>query len=417
MRLDSSGRLALLFAVAGLTAGGCAQETPLQACNIAEPTCQESVYFGVLRLRGDGWDPLEGLPPIRTLTVEQYRAELLADQPDPADEDPDAEPAPDPWGTALRLLGLVAPAQSAMQASVESQVDNVAAFYAPATRKVTVIDRGQARNDVADTILLAHELVHALQDRELPAGIGRLDTDRGFATRAFIEGEAVLYERLAAQEIRARTFSPEDWDNYYGAWLSGLRQSMPEQRSPFFAAPWFVYPLGGGALTDAWLEGGNAAVRRLSAEYPAYSVQYMSEASDMGRAAGVDLPLRCALPRAVGAFRGVGLDRFGAIQLYAFLTHAGLDEAVAWRLALGWRNDNLGIYFDKAQEQTLVVWRVRFNAPETAAEAADQVVVSLSSTRAPLVVTRVAEDELQIAGSDRPAWSAADEPELECREH
>ena len=63
----------------------CGEPEPLSACNVAEQTCQEQVYYAVLRLRGDGWDPFRGLPPIRTITLEQYRADLLGSRrvPDP----------------------------------------------------------------------------------------------------------------------------------------------------------------------------------------------------------------------------------------------------------------------------------------------------------------------------------------------
>ena len=149
-------RLACGLALAcTLALGACAEGGTLQPCNITQRACQEDIYYAVLRLRGDGWDPFAGLPPIRTISVEQYRAELERGRdeatPVPAPA-PDAKPKADPWSTALQLLGLVTPATSVAEASVDSQVDNVAAFYAPSVRKVTVIDRGGQRDDVGDTI-------------------------------------------------------------------------------------------------------------------------------------------------------------------------------------------------------------------------------------------------------------------------
>lgn len=392
----------------------CAQEQALEACNIALHPCQEDVYYAVLRARGDGWDPFAGLPPIRTITLAQYREELLGSQPQPSPSEPAMEPAPDPWGSALQLLGLVTPTTTTMMASVDSQVDNVAAFYAPATRNVTVIDRGQARDDASDTVLLAHELVHALQDRELGGGLGELDTDEGFASRAFIEGEAVLYERLIAQELRQRDFTRSDWERYYDGWLNGLRMSMPQQRSPFFAAPWFVYPLGGGLLTRSWLDGGNAAVRRLSGAHPQHSVAYMQAATGAASAVAAADALRCSVPRAVGSFRRVGFDRFGAIQLYAFLTRAGLAEDVAWQHALHWRDDQLGVYFDPERKSTLVSWRVRFQDDTVAQSVAAGLASLRDPTRVAWSATVLNGPELQIWASEAPAAISEDDPALAC---
>jgi hypothetical protein len=391
---------AALVPLAGLLLGallGCGGSDTLEPCGITERACQEAVYYGVLRLRGDGWDPFRGLPPIRTISLEQFRSELVGSEEEPPPDEAAAEP--DPWSTALQILGLVTLSSSAAQASVESQVSNVAAFYEPATGKVTVIDRGQQRNDTSDTILLAHELVHAFQDKELSGGNADLDTDGDFAVRALIEGEAVLYEHLAAVELLGRSATRPNWAGYYGDWVQGLRESMPSQRSPFFAAAWFVYPLGGDLMTDAWLRGGNAAVRRLGSSHPLHSAQYMAAATHGTLGSGYDRAPRCRPARSVADFELWGADRFGAIQLYAFLARAGIEEAAAWRLSLGWRDDRLEVYFDEAPDDphTLVIWRVSMVDAQTAEEAA----ALLAALETQLTVEAI-DGDLQIAGSDLP---------------
>src|SRR5690606_9762026 len=139
------------IALAGALLLGCGRRAELAPCNIADRTCQEDVYYAVVRLRGDGWDPFDGLPPIRTITLEQYRDELLGDRPrEPHQPDPDPEPPPvDPWDVALQWLGLVTRETSSQQASVDNRVRNVAAYYSSADKRVTVIDRGHERDDDA----------------------------------------------------------------------------------------------------------------------------------------------------------------------------------------------------------------------------------------------------------------------------
>lgn len=248
---------------------GCKPTEELEACNVARAECQQSIYYALLRLRGDGYDPFLGVPPIRTLTVEEYEAELRGKQPPPKDE-PDepmepVEPRVDPWDAALRLLKLVKPTTSSGEARVRDRVNHVAAFYSSATRTVTVIDRGGRRNDRGDTILLLHELVHAVQDDEIAGWAGET-TDADFAARSMIEGEATLYENLGVLELDGRDPDDADWDEFYGNWIDRRRSQMTGQASPFYAVGWFVYPLGGERLTDAYSRGGNAAVRHLQSE-------------------------------------------------------------------------------------------------------------------------------------------------------
>ena len=56
--------------------GACKPTAELEPCNIAQSECQLDIYYALLRLRGDGADPFGGVPPIRTLTLEQYEREL-----------------------------------------------------------------------------------------------------------------------------------------------------------------------------------------------------------------------------------------------------------------------------------------------------------------------------------------------------
>lgn len=363
------------FALLASALTACGRRAELEACNIADASCQEDVYYAVVRLRGDGWDPFDGLPPIRTITLEQYRDELLGGRPrtppDP-DDGGEEEPEPvDPWGVALQWLGLITTETSSEQASVDNRVSNVAAYYSSREQRVTVIDRGQERNDLADTTLLVHELVHAFQDNEVRAAPVDRTTDGGFAGRAWIEGEAVLYENLARAELDQVAPEHLDWEGYYERWIENLRRNLPQEKSPYYAASWFVYPLGADRLMSRWLEGGNAAVRALGTDIPRSAVGYMAAHADVPID---DAPaLRCRVEPPAEGFARVGYDRFGAMQLYAFVAGSAVAEADAWRAALAWRDDLLWVYFDEDAEQVAVSWRIRLaseDAADTVVEAA-----------------------------------------------
>ena len=94
---------------------------------------------------------------------------------------------------------------------------------------------------------------------------------------------------------------------------------------------------------------------------------------------------------------------------------SGLAEDAAWRVALGWRDDDLGIYFDAHSERTLVVWRLSFDDESAAASAAEQIMAARDPELHPLSVTAFGEGDLQIAASDLPDYAPQDDSSLGCR--
>jgi hypothetical protein len=383
----------LLGALAlGLVLGGCKPTDKLEACNVAEADCQQSIYYALLRMRGDGYDPFLGVPPIRTLTVEEYEAELRGPMPampaptaptttdededagvdDVSEPEPEPEPEPeepriDPRDVALRLLRLVQPSTSTGEARVQDRINHVAAFYSSATRSVTVIDRGGQRNDRSDTILLLHELVHAVQDDEI-AGWDGASIDGDFAARAMVEGEAVLYENLGSLELDGLSVEDADWKGYYGNWVGRRRHSMRSAKSPYYSTGWFVYPLGGELLTQAYLRGGNAAVRNMQTEWPKQSVAFMAKHAQLDVPASASIGCKAQAPGE--GFRTITRDRFGALQAYGFLTVNGVEETRAWGHTLGLVDDELALFFDGEARAVAVSWRLRFPSPQAASQVA-----------------------------------------------
>jgi hypothetical protein len=394
----------LLFAI-GLLAG-CGRATELEPCNIASRECQADVYYAIIRLRGDGYDPFDGLPPIRTITVEQYLADLMADQPAPAPapaepEEPPAEPPINPRDVALQWLGLIRPATTMRQAEIENDVNVVAAFYDSSAQRVTVIDRGQDRNDFGDTVLLAHELVHAFQDDEVDLAPFDETNDGQFAARARIEGEAKLYEGLVKAELQR--IAPEQLGlrERYAAEIATKRGNMPASRSPYYDVSWFAYQLGADMLVRGYFEGGNAAVRSVTADPPRGAVEYLARFTDAPYRAAPAFDCR---ERAPESFARVESNRFGAMQLYGFLTAARLPEPEAWSLAREWRDDRLSIYFDADVEQVLLTWRIRLATPAQAERVAE-----IARTRPELRAAAEGNDVL-ITGGELPAgWPSADD--------
>lgn len=410
----------MLAAVAAYALCACGPSEQLTACNIAKQTCQEDIYYALVRMRGDGFDPLAGVPPIITMTEAEYRARLEARQPEPKEEpeeeQPGEEPKPKlkPWDVSLQLLGLVEPKVSSGKASIENQVKSVAAFYSSETKIVTVIDRGQEHDDVKDTALLLHELVHAFQDHELAGNIGDGTTDGSLTANALTEGEATFYELLGHTEMQSRDPGAIDWDASYSNWLQGGRNALPEARSPFYSVRWFIYPMGARHLANAWLEGGNAGLRHAYAAPLRHSVQYM--VGYEGESSPLEPALQCSLTPDEG-YAQKGLDRFGALQVYAFLTAnrphpllaakteeeelalaepAAEIEAETWAIASGWVDDRVVVHFSEDEQRVRVTWRIRFVRDEHPKRA-----LELLTPRDELSM-RVEGNDLVLVGANTP---------------
>lgn len=356
--------------LAGTSVFGCGNPR-LKPCDIGKESCQDDVYYALVRMRGDGLDPFLGVPPIRTLSREGYRKELEAQAERSAKKRAQqGKPKVNPTNVVLELLGMITPSQAPAQTAVNNEVSNVIAYYSSRDQRVTVIERPPDSDRLADTELLLHELVHAFQDRDVGLGGKPTSSDEVFARTAITEGEAVHYEYLGVLEMKDKSADDYDWANFYHSQRDGRRATAARSSSPYFQMKWFVYPLGGYMTTGRWLTGGNGAIRSLQAHWPRSSLAFM-----LGPDAAVPkkLGLSCRVPEAPGETRFSGGDVLGAVQLYALLL-AQTDESqesICWDLALEWRGDNLMVFFDEATEAVAGSWRIRLSGESAAADMVD----------------------------------------------
>lgn len=376
---------------------GCGRSEKLEACDITTADCQQDVFYAVMRLRGDGFDPFGGQPPVRTLSQDAYRAELEARR---RDEQPETDqPKFDAWSLALQWLGLLAPDQSSQESAINDAVTHVAAFYSWQSQRVTVI-AGDVHDDEANTALLAHELVHAFQQQDASGETtGPATTERDFLYSIRFEGEAVHYETLARYEMKGEAPRTEDVDAYYANWLQWRRDGIRPSPSRYDEVAWLMYPLGGELWTRRWRQAGNAGVRKLVSELPASSLAYMAQS---GSAPAADA-LRCSDASPAPSFERVRADRLGALRLFAFLVGGVASDDDAWQLALAWRDDVLWVYADQLRELAAVSWRIRLSSVHAA-----QAVVRAASSNTMLRARRDGNDALIVASDPSLAdWMGA----------
>lgn len=386
-----------------LAAAGCSGEPTLEPCDVRETSCQRAVFLTVQDLRGGTFDPWTTAPPIRVISVEQYRRELEAE----AAQQAAADPSFDALSAALKLFYLLDP-QELPGSDTAFDVAFVAAYYDSRARAITLIDPGTATDRCTDVSKLGHELVHAEQDRDIDLRrfSERVDTlDQSQLVDTLIEGEAVLYEDQISARLQASADCelPGSVEDY----VAGVRAAVAGSASPFRPATSLLrYPLGLRFLTAAYEGGGPLGVRRRFETPPDATVRFVADVD----AQPAELPAwTCYPPSAPEGYSLYLEDQFGAYPTYAFATRlfSRGDEPEAWKLAGTWRNDSFSVFAgDEGRDTVAAVWSLRLSSEAQATLLADRIAASPVLSRS--VQTKRAGAVLHLFASDRalePAFS------------
>ena len=349
----------------------------------------------MLDLRGDGYDPFGGLPPVNVITEDEFRAQLEADQAAAA-----AQNGPDPWDKAKLLLHLSTTASASAPGSdggvaadggaatgdagndagsgsstIDDQATHILAYYDSHTKTVTVISHPTrtGTHPLEDgMVTLAHELVHALQDRELNLNREDFHTDDEFlAFEGLIEGDARFYEDLFTEDVRIMLGStPLDPTTWPDEELAYAYANFDQLGSPLFAAQYLMYPLGAKYEATLYRAGGNAAIRHGYAKEPIRTVGFLvgpdGRAPPVGSGDVSTPPVVCALPLNGDT---VGARQYGAVQIYTFLRGWGVSHDVAFATAQAWTGDYLLMQASADLGTTAVSWRIELVAAPPASIA------------------------------------------------
>jgi len=393
------------------------------SCDVLESSCQARIFAAAQCVRGT-----EGtLPEVRVLTEEEYRAENEPDAGEvgwrdqdggvgrdggleqDAGADADLSEGVSAYYRGLSLLGLY------KEMPPVDFYDNLAGVYVSEKRDVTLIDRGQRQDSSSAQITLAHEFVHALQDQqvglaELWRASGR-STDASLARGCLVEGEAKLYEELAWVLLQGLSVDFDYWDQALDWSAKGGRDQVGADSSPINQLWLLRYATGARFLRDAWLSGGNAAVRRIFDAPPNSTLFWMLGYEDsQTRTEPLLVGLTCVNAQAPAGFAQVNWDTLGAFSLYAFLSRNIAESGPspntqAWELAKTWRQDEFAVFTNDAQGLA-VSWRLRF----VDANAATAIETLLQNTALDLRIVRRG-DELELLAAEGGAikgWKGTD---------
>jgi hypothetical protein len=350
-----------------------------RSCDILTADCQSELFGLAACMQGDG-DP-GAAPPVRqldeasaiALIQEASGAMGMTDGVDAMSDTAFDEAAFRAEVRGLELIGLLDTGMIETPDDViEANVEDVLAYYLVPTQEVVIIDRGEPVDDLDANGVLAHEFVHALQDRRHDLGsFGveiELDTDGYLARSSLIEGEATLY-----QYMLYFAYSGNDVRNVnFGAFFAeltdfGMALTLEAGSPALTADSIFPYTFGARFAGQHWVAGGSAAVDALYATPPRSSWEVLvgDPATEVARFAQA--------PASLDGYVEVSDDVAGAWVAVAML--AGLPGAsdVASELtdlASRWRGDRLWIY-DSPDAGVATLWAIEWSSADAAERFAE----------------------------------------------
>ncbi len=307
---------------------------------------------------------------------------------------------------ALRVFGMLPTDYGLRDGLLAMLQEQVAGLYDPKTRELHLVRRSTAKTrapllrildklnplhvDLAaqTRMVIAHELVHALQDqhfhlarmmRDLPG-----ETDLNTALQALVEGDATIAMLAHAMQERGQ-WEPQGFfamgevfgemmDFVLGFARMGLLPDSAElARAPRWLQESLIFPYIAGAtfcLAAGERTGSFAGVDAVFADPPLSTEQILHPQKRLG--AAPDFPVHLTLPalrRVLGkGWRSRFNDNLGELYVRVLL-HDRLGAEAAARAAGGWGGDRYALY-SAAGMPDVIVWLTTWDSDQDAGEFA-----------------------------------------------
>ena len=240
--------------------------------------------------------------------------------------------------TAYRLFGLLPDTVQLRGLLLDLYTEQVAGFYDPDSATLFGVegaDRSQLR------LVLAHEMIHALQGQYLPLDsilTATTNNDRLTAAQAILEGQATLasLDVLApGQDVAGK---PEFWE-LYREQVRAQQSSMPVfRRAPLVLREALIFPyLQGAEFMHWWRRSPLADTLPYGPRMPVSSEQVLHP----DRYSRGDVPLGLALaPDSSATFE----DVMGESEIRVLLAVLAGSDEVQTVVPLGWGDDRYRLY-------------------------------------------------------------------------
>ncbi len=252
---------------------------------------------------------------------------------------------------AYRLFGLLPDTVDLRALLLALYTEQVAGYFDPDSSTLYVVT---GSDPVAVRLVLAHELVHALQDQYVALdsllAIKRAN-DRLMAAQAVLEGQATLASITALMPDRDYNAMPEFWRSYRQA-LKQQHELMPVFSSaPLVIRESLVFPYLAGADFVRWFRREHGDTVPFGPRLPTSTEHILHP--DRYRSGDAPVALRF-----VDAGPALYEDGLGEFETRILLTELTGSESTGSAGALSWGGDRYAVFPTPSGEYALVWWSV-----------------------------------------------------------
>ena len=237
---------------------------------------------------------------------------------------------------AYRLFGLFPDSLDLERLLLDLYAEQVAGYYDPETSTLYGVEGG---DKTQLRLILAHELVHALQHQYLPLDslmVAKGEADQVAATQAVLEGHATLASisvLAPGVDVKAQDF----WDNYKES-VRTQQGSMPIfAKAPLILRESLIFPYVSGAEFMRWWAASGHPPLPTRAELPMSTEQVLHPDR---YPADAPVTVRFADSTAEVLFE----DSFGELETQILLASFRGAAQASLDLPIGWGGDRYRVY-------------------------------------------------------------------------
>ncbi|MDP2483976.1 MAG: hypothetical protein Q8W45_11950 [Candidatus Palauibacterales bacterium] len=266
--------------------------------------------------------------------------------------------------TAYRLFGLIPDTLDLRATLLAVLAEQVVGYYDPDSLTLYVVE---GTDPVQIRLVLAHELVHALQGQYVPLDsllTLRNENDRQMAAQAVLEGQATLASLTAMlDEERLRQLG-----TFWGDVRASVRnqqESMPLfAKAPLVIREGLLFPYLAGADFVRWFQQQYPDTLPFGPRMPLSTEQILYT----DRYAEGDEPVTLRFRPAPYAGDLVYEDTWGQFETRLILRELTGSESLGNAGALGWEGDRFAVF--RAGADDAIVWWSVWGSPQMASKFA-----------------------------------------------
>ena len=239
---------------------------------------------------------------------------------------------------AYRLLHLIPDSLDLRKLILDLYAEQVAGYYDPDSSLLYAVqgaDRAQLR------LIMAHELVHALQHQYLPLDsvmVQRGNGDRLAAAQAVLEGHATIASVRVLAPDPAVLEAADFWETYRDQ-VRHQQQTMPVfSQAPLVLKESLIFPYLGGAEFMRWWDANRPEALPIGAQLPLSTEQVLHPE----RYAAADIPVEVAF--ADSSAEVMYEDTLGELEIQILLAVLRGGDVATVDRPIGWGGDRYRVY-------------------------------------------------------------------------